>query len=344
MYYDEFTQPSISQKPKTPPPKSSTTMKPTAFAQATSKEPSRAAPLPATKSSAPGAPEMAKATAETHTLPIRANPVNVAEEAAKKAKEMRLQSLREKVHGTGRKSEPSKEKIEEEEDDDESDDDDTGSEEASDEDSDDYSEEASDEDEKPQSSSSAPRPGMSLHTIMGHASSSVQSPTSGALKNRRKSSGGSSASEEIRAMLESSKSSSWKPTDVEKPATSFAGAVVVPEPSEKQIAAIEKAETIVEEPEPDDEDIKKKAKKSDEKKSSRGKEKSSDGKEKKKKREKKDKKEKKERESSDKKDKFKKEKDKDKVKSSKSKSEHKDKDRLKKKAAEGKDSTASKSK
>ena len=338
MYYDEFTQPSISQKPKTPPPKPSTTMKPSAFTQSTAKEPPSAAPLPVTKSSVSGAPAMAKATAETKTLPIRANAANVAEEAAKKAKEMHLQSLRDKVHGTGRKPEPKKEETEEEEVDDESDDEDsdgesddnnTGSEEASDEKSDDNNEDASEEDDEPQSSSSAPHPGISLHTIKGHDSSSVHSPSSGAWKNRRKSSGASSASEEIRAMVQPSNSSSWKPTDVKRPTTSLAGDVVLPEPSEKQVVAIEKAETMVGEPEPEDEEnAKKKAKKSDEKKSSRGKEKPStrkgtkkarENKEKKRKekkenREKKEEKENREKKEEKEKDKYKKEKDKSKVK------------------------------
>ncbi|KAJ2899266.1 hypothetical protein MKZ38_003316 [Zalerion maritima] len=328
IYYDDFTIPSISQKPKTPPPKKSTIMKPTVISQASTaaKEPPPAPPMPESKPASSTRPD---STAKHVALPVRSAAGNVAEEAAKKAKEMRLQALREKVHGKGgKKPEEGKgEETEEEESEDDaeeeetdSDEFDTASEDVSEEDDDDDDDDDSneyeeDEDEKPSaskgsaSSSSLSTP-HTKHALSGTkasagATTSVQSPTLGAWKNRRKSSGASSASDEIRAMLQSPTSTSWKPTDFDKPVTSFHGAKMMPSATEKEISAVEKAETIVEEPEPEDEEDKKERekRKAEKKKSSsskKSKEKSGDKKDKKEKKSTKEKKDKKDKKSHDK--------------------------------------------
>ncbi|KAF5023632.1 hypothetical protein F66182_4301 [Fusarium sp. NRRL 66182] len=120
IYYDEHTIPSINQKLPDPPLKrpinlgggapsaSKSAAKSTAVAAAAAaaapKPAPPAPPLPETKTSAPAA-KPAEAKKEEKTLPVR----SVAEDAAQKAKELRLQSLREKVHGKGGKKTDEKE-------------------------------------------------------------------------------------------------------------------------------------------------------------------------------------------------------------------------------------------
>ncbi|KEY70030.1 hypothetical protein S7711_04045 [Stachybotrys chartarum IBT 7711] len=103
IYYDEHTIPSIHNKPpelmKPAKPAARNAPAPTPApvpAAPPLPEPKAAAAEPATKSKAEGKPEAGKST----TLPIR----SVADEAAQKAKELRLKSLREKVHGKNSES------------------------------------------------------------------------------------------------------------------------------------------------------------------------------------------------------------------------------------------------
>lgn len=96
IYYDEHTIPSINDKPPEPPkPKRKPVVKP-APAPA---PPAPPAPEPKASSSKPKTEDKDTAKAEpakaTASLPMR----SVADEAAQKAKELRLKSLREKVHG-----------------------------------------------------------------------------------------------------------------------------------------------------------------------------------------------------------------------------------------------------
>ncbi|KXX82817.1 hypothetical protein MMYC01_200537 [Madurella mycetomatis] len=91
FYYDEFTQPSISQAPKPAPP-----VAPAAATTTSSSKP--AAPPAAPAPVPPPAPSPKTAQPpKTTALPVR----SIAEEAAQKAKQVHLQSLRDKVHGKG---------------------------------------------------------------------------------------------------------------------------------------------------------------------------------------------------------------------------------------------------
>ncbi|KAK4236755.1 hypothetical protein C8A03DRAFT_16622 [Achaetomium macrosporum] len=93
FYYDEFTQPSISQAPK-PPPAAAAAAPPAKPAAPPAAPP---APAPAPKSTAEKVAEAASTAANKVTLPVR----SIAEEAAAKAKQVHLQSLRDKVYGKG---------------------------------------------------------------------------------------------------------------------------------------------------------------------------------------------------------------------------------------------------
>ncbi|KAM7194732.1 hypothetical protein V8F33_007110 [Rhypophila sp. PSN 637] len=219
IYYDEFTQPSIHQKPKVPvqPPKP---VHPIAAAVAAAASAPKPPPAPA--------PKQAEPKTTTTTLPIR----SIAEEVAQKAKQVKLQGLRDKVHGKGGSADK---------------------------------EEAKDQDKKAEASKSAPAPsgndgnkssssegeeessddsssppspetaGASLSTARG-----LQSPTSTGWK------GGNTLN-----MIQSPTSTSWKPTDVDAPITTYHGSVVAAASAE-EIAAIERAETIKEEDEEDE--------------------------------------------------------------------------------------------
>lgn len=346
MYYDEFTQPPISQRPKTPPPKPATSTKPSAITQTTEKITLPAPPSSAKSSSSVSALE--NSTVGKSTLPVRSAAGSIAEEAAKKAKEMRLQALREKVYGkdgkkleeknmrnsdanknaSGAKDVGNERKEESENYEGESDE---KSEDDTEDDSDIDSEDESEPEHGVASRTKTPKSGSEAQ---GHGgTSSIQSPRSSTWKNRRSSSTGSAASDEMRAMLQSPNSTSWKPTDVNKPITNFAGAVVVSSASDADIAAVEKSETIPEVPEPDDseearEKAKQKAEEKARKKTIKAKERTNPKKDKDKMNEKK---------KSNKKDDKGKEKGKEKAKS-KSISD-KDKDKTKKKTHPGKESS-----
>jgi hypothetical protein len=238
IYYDDFTQPSISQAPKLPPPMKAKPAIPAAAAAAAVAGAAAAAAASAS-SSAPEAPPLPPTSASstkppavgaTTTLPIR----SVAEEAAQKAKELRLQSLREKVYGKGGKSPADGEKDKDKEpttpatkkpeaa---------TAKDESSEEE--DSSEEESSEDEKPKPTSDPRAAGL-------------QSPTSTGWKT------GPGATVNLGG-LQSPTTTSWKPTDVDAPITSFLGSPLQ-SASAEEIAAVERAETIKEVPEEEEED------------------------------------------------------------------------------------------
>lgn len=181
------------------------------------------------------------ATAAKVTLPIR----SIAEEAAAKAKQVRLQSLREKVYGksdaggdkdakdgkgpgekadkTEVKTEPTKDESEEEEE-----------------------EEAESEDDN---KSPAPRPSLAPAPLTPNKSADsamapgMQSPTTGTWRD-------GASSDNVLRTLQSPTTTSWRPTDVDGPITSYRGSLVT-SPSEDEIAAVERAETIEEEEEPE---------------------------------------------------------------------------------------------
>ncbi|EFZ00801.1 protein disulfide oxidoreductase domain protein [Metarhizium robertsii] len=98
IYYDEHTIPNIHNKPPEPAKLSKPAAKPAA-ASNTTVAPKAAPPMPEPKSGPEAATKAKHGPAESGketTLPMR----TVADEAAQKAKELNLKSLREKVHGT----------------------------------------------------------------------------------------------------------------------------------------------------------------------------------------------------------------------------------------------------
>ncbi|KAK5658788.1 hypothetical protein OQA88_1600 [Cercophora sp. LCS_1] len=229
MYYDEFTQPPISQAPK--PPAAPAKPPVVAVAQAAAAEAAKAAaaassapkppPLPTTATSKSASSSGPPKSGATVTLPVR----SVAEEAAQKAKQMHLQSLREKVYGKGaaasgaaeekKKAEAGKKAEESSEEEDES-------EEESEEESEDEEEETV---KKPPASAVGLQSPKSTGWKDGSVTAGLQSPTS----------------------------TSWKPTDVDRPITSFLGGKVESASAEK-IAAVERSQTIKEEDDEEDDD------------------------------------------------------------------------------------------
>lgn len=159
-------------------------------------------------------------TAAKVTLPVR----SIAEEAAAKAKQVRLQSLREKVYGKGGKE--------------------TTAEEGK---KDQGEEEKVDDAKRPRTAEStrpAPDP-LTPTSSPGSSRAGMQSPTTGTWRD------GASTDNVLRT-LQSPTSTSWKPTDVDAPITSHRGSLVT-SPSEDEIAAIERAEAIAEAEEEEEE-------------------------------------------------------------------------------------------
>jgi hypothetical protein len=264
IYYDDFTQPTKAQAAAMPQPLRRGPVKPAATAKSAAKTTGTAAPpappMPEKKEKATetegqkSVVDTVKDTAAKVTLPIR----GIAEEAAAKAKDMRLQSLREKVYGKGGK--PSEEgKVEGKND--------TVTEPKGEEKKDTATEPKTEEtevtseakEEKEQGDTlvqnPAPIPIPSTPTKKSITSEptdnlpqgpvGMQSPTTGAWKH------GASTDDFLRT-LQSPTSTSWKPTDVDEPITCYRGSVVQTV-SEAEIKAIEKAEMIEEEPEAEEE-------------------------------------------------------------------------------------------
>ncbi|KAK3383222.1 hypothetical protein B0T24DRAFT_40794 [Lasiosphaeria ovina] len=262
IYYDEFTQPPISQAPKTPaaaPAKAAAGSLGSFAAEAVAAAAATAASAPPAPPAPPPAPVPKSASptmtapGKTVTLPIR----SIAEEAAQKAKQVHLQSLRDKVYGKGGsptdaessspspapaaaaaatakqedKKKPAADAEEEEEEEDES----------SDEEEDSDSE--SDSEEEPKAAAAGTKPAATLRKpTTAPTAAGLQSPTSSGWKDNSA------------FRLQSPTSTTWQPTDVDGPVTTYLGSVVS-QASDEEIAAVERAETIPEEDEEsDDED------------------------------------------------------------------------------------------
>lgn len=237
IYYDEHTIPPISQAPKElPKPKPAVT--PAAAVAAAAGAAAAAAAAAAKSEDKPKAVEHAKPAPP----PIQ----SIADEAAKKAKELHLQSLRKKVADAAAARKPDEKDAEAE------------------------AEPVADPtDPEPAEETSAVELGVAALSISDPAAAEtkapgLQSPTSGAWKDAT--SDATSDAVALREILQSPTSSAWKPADISPPMTTLHGAPLV-SASEEEIAAVEKEETIEEVPEEDEEDnTDAKAKKTAEKK------------------------------------------------------------------------------
>ncbi|KAL1864948.1 hypothetical protein VTK73DRAFT_5594 [Phialemonium thermophilum] len=257
IYYDEFTQPPISQAPKSSTAQSgqqpnkltvATTNKSasttsalapaSASAEANEEQPGGGGVTSSTPVSAKGdhTKDPFYGAAKTTTLPIR----SIAEEAAAKAKQVRLQSLRNKVYGEGgsRGKQPSKGDTEEK----------SARERQSDLASGEAKVERSsasviEEPDIPAPSTSSSTPSASQHdaTI---SIGGLQSPRTGTWKTE----GGAKDAEALLPTVQSPTSTRWRPTDIKPPVLSYHGSLVSSAPAE-EIEAIERAQAIREEPE-----------------------------------------------------------------------------------------------
>ncbi|KAL0939294.1 neurofilament protein H, form H2 [Colletotrichum truncatum] len=239
IYYDEFTIPNIHNKPKII-KKVIKKKVPAAEGEASSSGPAppappAAPPLPKNETydataKPPPSSDAKPAAGSSTALPVR----SIADEAAAKAKQLRLQSLRDKVHGK------KNEKAEEEKKVDDNKTEDTVAAAAS------TSAETSETQKKGEPSAQETARKSSVASTHSGSSTSkpagLQSPTTG--------SWGASTTNPLalRETLQSPTTARWKPSDVEKPVTSHMGAQVA-SASQEEIAAIEKAEAIKEEPE-----------------------------------------------------------------------------------------------
>ncbi|KAK1600093.1 uncharacterized protein LY79DRAFT_585705 [Colletotrichum navitas] len=253
IYYDEFTIPDINNKPKEPIKKKIIKKVPkgtlsgnastSASTSASAPAPPPAPPLPKDESSTPAAAKVK--SVETPQAPTDNSSTvvhrSIADEAAKKAKELRLQSLRDKVHGKtdgktaeGKKPETDASSVVTTE-------------------PDKKAEAATDVSKTPETT----RKPFLASTSSGSSAQSVkpvglQSPTTG--------SWGAAATninpDALRETLQSPTTARWKPSDVDKPVTVHMGATVA-SVSQEEIAAVENAETIKEEPDQEnsDEDV-----------------------------------------------------------------------------------------
>ncbi|WYZ34488.1 hypothetical protein EsH8_I_000764 [Colletotrichum jinshuiense] len=256
IYYDEYTIPDINNKPKEPIKKKIIKKVPkgtlSGSASTSASAPPPAPPLPKAESSTTAAAkdkaaEPPKVTAGgSATLAHR----SIADEAAKKAKELRSQSLRDKVYG---KKDAKGEKAAEEKKPE------TGAPAAATTPAEASTTEPEKKTETTAAASDAaatqatPRKtsvtsissGPSIHSAKPPG---LQSPTTGSW-------GASTATnpDALRETLQSPTTARWKPSDVDKPVTVHMGAAVA-SASQEEIAAVEKAETIEEEPESEDSD------------------------------------------------------------------------------------------
>lgn len=222
MYYDEFTQPPISQKPKTPPPRKAAVAKPpppaadekkqeSTIASAAAAAAAAAATAASTATSAiTDTAAKAAETATQATLPIR----SIAAEAAAKAKQMAKGTDAKKENiKSGEKAAPKA----------------------------DGPAEAKGEKEKP-----SPIPVPITSSSPPPALADLQSPTTGAWK-------GDAPGVLVSRTVQSPTSSSWVPKDVEPPITNLHGGKVA-SASAEEIKAVEDAAVIKEEPEEEDDE------------------------------------------------------------------------------------------
>ncbi|KAL2180286.1 uncharacterized protein P884DRAFT_236948 [Thermothelomyces heterothallicus CBS 202.75] len=215
FYYDEYTQPSIHQAPKQPPagaPKapSATTASPAPPAPAPAPAPASASASKTTTTEK--AASAASTAAANVTLPVR----SIAEEAAAKAKQVHLQSLRDKVYGK---------------------------------DNNNNNNSASTASTSPSSTSATASTQASdatstTTTTTTTTSSSASQGTTAGLQSPTSS--GWKAPAGGPAPVQSPTSTGWKPRDVEPPVTELHGAPVE-RASAAEIAAVEEAEAIREE-------------------------------------------------------------------------------------------------
>ncbi|KAK1639142.1 hypothetical protein BDP81DRAFT_423538 [Colletotrichum phormii] len=253
IYYDEFTIPDINNKPKEivkkkiikKVPKGTLAAKAAAAASASESSssapaPPPAPPLPTDAASSAAAPVKEK-PASTPKSPVEsvstASHQSIADEAAKRAKEIRLKSLREKVQAAADKraegeaaaatatastptsAEPEKKA------------------------------EAEAAAETTTATPETPRKPSVASTSSGSSAQSakplgLQSPTTGSWGVAATTATNPDA---LRETLQSPTTARWKPSDVDKPVTVHMGAEVA-SASQEEIAAVEKAEAIKEEP------------------------------------------------------------------------------------------------
>ncbi|KAJ0159965.1 Uncharacterized protein CTA2_8817 [Colletotrichum tanaceti] len=255
IYYDEFTIPDINNKPKEPIKKKIIKKVPkgtlsgnasapaSTSASASSPAPPPAPPLPKAESSTPALAKDKSAetprasTDSSSTISHR----SIADEAAKKAKELRLQSLRDKVYG--KKDEKSAEDKKPE----------TDASSVATVRSEKKVEIAADASETPDTPrKSSVASANSASSIQSAKLAGLQSPTTG--------SWGAVAtttnSDTLRETLQSPTTARWKPSDDNKPVTVHMDAAVA-SASQEEIAAVENAEAIKEEPDKEnsDEDV-----------------------------------------------------------------------------------------
>ncbi|KAL8360152.1 hypothetical protein RB601_007408 [Gaeumannomyces tritici] len=253
IFYDDFTQPSISQAPKMPPVQPKRAVPPAAAsaaaagavaaakaaASSSAPKPPPAPPAPEKKAT-PAAAAAARGPPKpgaTTALPV----LSVAEEAAAKAKQIRLQSLRDKVYGKGNSGPPA------------ADDSKSKEGEGAGKAGGTEKEAAAAEPKKPAAislASAAPKPAVKAADGAG-----LQSPTTGAWKGGSPAAagGGPASSQDLLRTLQSPTSTAWKPTDVDPPVTSHRGSLVSPA-SPEEIEAVEKELAIKEEPEEEEEE------------------------------------------------------------------------------------------
>jgi hypothetical protein len=213
IYYDDHTIPPISQAPKeVPKPAPALVMKPAA-APTAPPLPTEEKPKAEFKSAAGSSSVSAKTIA-----PIK----SIADEAAAKAKQLHLQSLRDKVHGKGgAKRDEEKNKAVEA-----------------------PASKAPGKDGKGDETLEAKMSSVSISS--DSKLSGLQSPTSSAWKQ-------SASFDALRETLQSPTTTSWKPTDTDQPVKTFMGSKIA-SATEEEIEAIEKSQTIKEEPEEENEE------------------------------------------------------------------------------------------
>jgi len=142
-------------------------------------------------------------------MPIR----SIADEAAQKAKELRLQSLRDKVHGKKDKEDKTV-----------------------------AAEVPPAASEEPTPSKASPEASPTRGSVDGKPPAGLQSPTTATWKRP-------SSTEDLREMLQSPTSTSWQSTShMESGSVTSLHGSLVENASEEEIAAIERAETIKEDP------------------------------------------------------------------------------------------------
>lgn len=300
IYYDEFTQPSITEAPKLPTPFAA---KPATAPSATSTAAPAAPAAPPAPAAAAAVAAAAAQKASTQkqgegvnkqqpepaakvTMPIR----SIAEEAAAKAKQVHLQSLRNKVYGKGKgpgegpgERETSTKAVEKDGADADKDKDDKPQDDrpalaaavaavagvvaatvagggAGEEGGEGEEEAGADKEPREETTAAAPpstpppasasasasASTSSLPLSLSSRAAGLQSPTTGTWAD------GAAGGVPLRT-LQSPTTTSWRPTDVEPPVTSYRGSVVS-SASADEIEAVERAEMIKEEDEPEEDE------------------------------------------------------------------------------------------